>query len=223
MANRFFVALALRWPCPHPCQGRRHHRRWLDLCLSDPFEVVGGLQRQDRHEGELSVDRLGRRSYANQGGDRRFRRVRRADEAGGAAEARHGAVSAGDRRHRARGEHRRHRAGQIKFTGPLLADIYLGKVKTWNDPAIAKINPTSSSRTPRSPWSIARTARARLSTWRTISPRSAPSGKRRSAKAPPCNGRSASAARAMRASRRSSRKRRTRSAMSSTPTCCKTS
>lgn len=31
--------------------------------------------------------------------------------------------------------------GQIKFTGPLLADIYLGKVKTWNDPAIAKINP----------------------------------------------------------------------------------
>jgi phosphate transport system substrate-binding protein len=32
-------------------------------------------------------------------------------------------------------------AGQIKFTGPLLADIYLGKVKAWNDPAIAKLNP----------------------------------------------------------------------------------
>jgi phosphate transport system substrate-binding protein len=31
--------------------------------------------------------------------------------------------------------------GQMKFTGPLLADIYLGKVKTWNDPAIAKLNP----------------------------------------------------------------------------------
>ena len=32
-------------------------------------------------------------------------------------------------------------AGQLRFTGPLLADIYLGKVKNWNDAAIAKINP----------------------------------------------------------------------------------
>ena len=31
--------------------------------------------------------------------------------------------------------------GQIRFTGPLLADIYLGKVKSWNDPAIQSINP----------------------------------------------------------------------------------
>lgn len=31
--------------------------------------------------------------------------------------------------------------GQLKLTGPLLADIYLGKVKRWNDPAIAKLNP----------------------------------------------------------------------------------
>lgn len=31
--------------------------------------------------------------------------------------------------------------GQIRFTGPLLADIYLGKVKTWNDPAITALNP----------------------------------------------------------------------------------
>ena len=31
--------------------------------------------------------------------------------------------------------------GDLKFTGPLLADIFLGKVKTWNDPAIAKLNP----------------------------------------------------------------------------------
>ena len=30
--------------------------------------------------------------------------------------------------------------GQLKFTGPLLADIYLGKVAKWNDPAIAKLN-----------------------------------------------------------------------------------
>ena len=33
-------------------------------------------------------------------------------------------------------------AGQIKFTGPLLADIYLGKVKKWNDPAIRQLNPS---------------------------------------------------------------------------------
>jgi phosphate transport system substrate-binding protein len=31
--------------------------------------------------------------------------------------------------------------GQIKFTGPLLADIYLGKVTKWNDPALTALNP----------------------------------------------------------------------------------
>lgn len=31
--------------------------------------------------------------------------------------------------------------GEIKFTGSLLADIYLGKVTMWNDPAIATLNP----------------------------------------------------------------------------------
>src|SRR5262245_15083205 len=31
--------------------------------------------------------------------------------------------------------------GDIKLSGTVLADIYLGKVKTWNDPAIAKMNP----------------------------------------------------------------------------------
>ena len=32
-------------------------------------------------------------------------------------------------------------AGKLHLSGPLLADIYAGKVKTWNDPAIASINP----------------------------------------------------------------------------------
>ncbi|MBO0755245.1 MAG: phosphate ABC transporter substrate-binding protein PstS [Bradyrhizobiaceae bacterium] len=32
-------------------------------------------------------------------------------------------------------------AGQMKFTGPLLADIFLGNVRKWNDPAIRAINP----------------------------------------------------------------------------------
>jgi phosphate transport system substrate-binding protein len=33
------------------------------------------------------------------------------------------------------------RPGQLKLTNPILADIYLGKIKKWNDPAIAKVNP----------------------------------------------------------------------------------
>lgn len=32
-------------------------------------------------------------------------------------------------------------AGKVKMTGPLLAEIFMGKITTWNDPAIAKINP----------------------------------------------------------------------------------
>lgn len=31
--------------------------------------------------------------------------------------------------------------GQLRLTGTLIADIYLGKVKKWNDPAIATLNP----------------------------------------------------------------------------------
>jgi len=32
-------------------------------------------------------------------------------------------------------------AGKLKLTGPILADIYQGRIKNWNDPAIVKINP----------------------------------------------------------------------------------
>jgi phosphate transport system substrate-binding protein len=31
--------------------------------------------------------------------------------------------------------------GELKLTGPVLADIYLGKITKWNDPAMAKLNP----------------------------------------------------------------------------------
>jgi phosphate transport system substrate-binding protein len=31
--------------------------------------------------------------------------------------------------------------GQIRLTGPVLADIFLGKIVNWNDPAIAALNP----------------------------------------------------------------------------------
>jgi phosphate transport system substrate-binding protein len=30
--------------------------------------------------------------------------------------------------------------GELRLSGPVLADIFLGKIKTWNDPAIAKLN-----------------------------------------------------------------------------------
>jgi phosphate transport system substrate-binding protein len=33
------------------------------------------------------------------------------------------------------------KSGQLNFTGELLADIFLGKVTTWNDPAIVALNP----------------------------------------------------------------------------------
>ena len=32
-------------------------------------------------------------------------------------------------------------AGQLRLTGPLLADIFLGRITTWNDPAIVAANP----------------------------------------------------------------------------------
>ncbi len=32
-------------------------------------------------------------------------------------------------------------AGELKLTGPVLADIYLGKITKWNAPEIAKLNP----------------------------------------------------------------------------------
>jgi len=32
------------------------------------------------------------------------------------------------------------KSGELKLTGPVLADIYLGKVTKWNDPAIAALN-----------------------------------------------------------------------------------
>ncbi|HTP45762.1 MAG TPA: phosphate ABC transporter substrate-binding protein PstS [Casimicrobiaceae bacterium] len=33
------------------------------------------------------------------------------------------------------------KAGELKLTGPVLADIYLGKITKWNDPALTKLNP----------------------------------------------------------------------------------
>ena len=32
-------------------------------------------------------------------------------------------------------------SGEVKFSGPVLADIFMGKITNWNDKAIAKLNP----------------------------------------------------------------------------------
>jgi phosphate transport system substrate-binding protein len=32
-------------------------------------------------------------------------------------------------------------SAELKFSGPVLADIFLGKITKWNDPALAKLNP----------------------------------------------------------------------------------
>jgi phosphate transport system substrate-binding protein len=32
-------------------------------------------------------------------------------------------------------------SGELRFSGPVLADIFLGKIKIWNDPAIVALNP----------------------------------------------------------------------------------
>ena len=58
--------------------------------------------------------------------------------------------------------------GEIVLDGPTLADIYLGKIKEWDDPAIKKLNLTSSCRIRRSPRCIVPTAPARPSTSPTI-------------------------------------------------------
>ena len=35
------------------------------------------------------------------------------------------------------------RPGEIRLTGPVLADVFLGKITRWSDPAIKALNPTA--------------------------------------------------------------------------------
>ena len=99
-------------------------------------------KKADRHRHELPVDRLRRRHQADHREDRRLRRLRHADEARGPAEERPDPVP-GDhgRRGAGRTTSKGVKPGELKLTGALLADIYLGKVKKWNDPAIAQAQP----------------------------------------------------------------------------------
>ena len=58
--------------------------------------------------------------------------------------------------------------GEIVLDGPTLADVYLGKIKQWDDPAIKKLNPNVTLPHQRSPRSIVPTAPAPPSTSPTI-------------------------------------------------------
>ncbi len=74
--------------------------------------------------------------------DRRLRRLGHAADGRGTGQGRPDPVPDGDRRRRA-GVQRGRRADtrQLRLTGPVLGDIYLGKITKWNDPAIVALNP----------------------------------------------------------------------------------
>jgi len=113
--------------------------------------------------------------------------------------------------------------GGIVLDGPTLADIFLGKVKKWDDAEIKKLNPGVTL--PSTGITVVRRSdgSARPSTSRIISQRSARSGRARSVLMPPSSGRWASAPAATTASPATSARPRTRSATSSTPTPSRTS
>ena len=115
------------------------------------------------------------------------------------------------------------KSGDLVIDGPTLAKIFLGDIKKWDDPAIAKLNPSAKLPAKRSPSSIARTDRARPTTSATTCPRRARTGSRRSAPTRRCSGRPASAPRATKASPTTSPRPRARSATSNMPTPSRTS
>ena len=113
--------------------------------------------------------------------------------------------------------------GELVLDGPALADIYLGKIKTWDDAALKKLNPNA--KLPAQAIVVVRRSDGSGTTfiWTDyLSKVSRRSGSRRSAPARPSNGRSASAPRATKASPTTSSRPRARSATSSLPTPSRT-
>src|SRR5262249_20774674 len=117
--------------------GRRRHLRLSDLC-----EMGRCLQKRDRCRAELPVDRLRRRHQADQGQDRHLRRVRRAAFGHTARRERSRSVPDGDGRYCAGGEHRRHQVRRSRPRRRHPRQDLPGEIETWNDPAIAKLNPS---------------------------------------------------------------------------------
>ena len=119
-----------------------------------------GVQGEDGHRHELPVDRVRRRHRADQGEDGRLRRSDmplKPDDLQAAGLMQFPAIIGGivpvvNVEGIA--------PGALRLTGPLLADIYLGKIKNWNDKAIADLNPGLKLQRSPSPSCAARTARA---------------------------------------------------------------
>ncbi len=113
--------------------------------------------------------------------------------------------------------------GELMLDGPTLANIYLGKITKWDDPAIKKLNP--GAKLPATAIAVVHRSDGSGTTFifTDYLSKVSPEWKSKSARTPRWNGRSASAARAMRASRRSPRAPPARSAMSNTPMRCRTS
>ena len=88
----------------------------------------------------------------------------------------------------------------LVFSGPVLADIFLGKIKKWDDKAIQDLNPGVKLPTWTSASCIAPTAAAPPTSGSTTSPRSATDWKKRSARPRPWTGPSARGRRGPKAS-----------------------
>jgi len=115
--------------------------------------------------------------------------------------------------------------GALKLDGATLANIFLGKIKTWNDPAIAALNPGLTL--PAAKVTIVHRSDGSGTTFNFVNYLSKvspewKSGRPRSVKAPRSSGRPASAARATKASPRTSSRSRAASATSNCPTPCRT-
>ncbi len=185
----------------------------------DLFEVVLRVQQApSRGPDQLPVDRIGRRNPPAHQPDRLLRSDRRSDDPGSACRPRSGKVL-----------HLPTVLGgvvpiynipgvdaELKFTGTALADIILGKITKWNDPAIAASNPGRQSARLRhhgraSLGRVGHDLHLRGLPVEGLAERS----RRRSVSPPPSTGPWASAERATKASPGSSSRRRARSATSS--------
>ena len=141
-----------RWPARSPRSRRRDASAAQTIQINgagatfpDPIysEVVLRVQQAaSRRADQLPAARLRRRHPAGQRADGLLRRHATADDGRAAAGGARQDPALPDRARRASSRSTTCPASrsELKFTGPVLADIFLGKITKWNDPAIAKLN-----------------------------------------------------------------------------------
>ena len=158
MTKRLLSAIAWRWPSQSRSRPAAARRRQLQLRLvRSPLVGAGSTlvaplmskwqpdyAEQVRRNGHLRGDRQRRRDRPDHLAHGRLRRLRRAAdreqfEAAKGVEQIPWALSGTVPAYNVSGapEH-------LKLSGEVLADIYLGKITSWDDPAIAKLNPGAS-------------------------------------------------------------------------------